>query len=239
MKRFWIVICLMLFFAVTKVSAHQPRIVSGTYTEIKSPEISQAFYGELNGQPELFGIRSDRPFRLYVGVLVPDIKNVSKDVSAKIFKDDQELYFLNASSSDWHSFYEEYGGDNYFWGPEYKADDSTANKLKGRQMEAGVYLIKLFSPNNTGKYILAVGDKEVFPPKEIIHAVAISPQLKTNFFEESILSIFYGRSALYLFVPVAILIMFLISGVGITVILARQRYKEGMENMEKKMQKNT
>lgn len=223
------------FFLIAKADAHQPRLVSGIFTEIKSPEISQAFYGELNGQPEVFEIKSDRSFRLYLGILVPDIKNIDKDVSAKVFKNGQEFYFLNASSSDWHSFYEKYGGDDYFWGPEYKADDSTVSKLKGRQVDAGVYRVEVFNHDNLGKYILAVGDKEVFPPKEIIHAAKVMPQLKMNFFEESILGIFSGKSAIYLLVPMTILLMFLIAGVSITVILARQRWKEGIDSMEKKL----
>lgn len=61
--------------------AHQPRLIDHPQepaaavrpVAISNPEISQAFYGELAGAAQEFSIKSEQPFRLYVGLLVPDL----------------------------------------------------------------------------------------------------------------------------------------------------------------------
>lgn len=50
-------------------------------------------------------------------------------------------------------FFEEFGRDDYPRGPEARVD-----------VEAGVYLIKVYSADNQGMYSLAVGEQESFPP---------------------------------------------------------------------------
>lgn len=174
--------------------AHQPRIIEAGQTEIKNPEISQAFYGELKGEPADLYINSEKDFRLYIGLLVPDVPGARKDLSVDINRivdgRKQPVAFLDGANFSWTPFFEKFARDNYFWGPEYKADDSQkGTALKGRQVPAGIYLIEISSPENLGKYSLAVGDTESFPILEMVHAGLIVPQLKAKFFGESPLTI--------------------------------------------------
>lgn len=57
--------------------AHQPRLVfkqpAGKITYIQNPEISQAFYGILSGQKDIYKIVSDTGFLLHINLVVPDI----------------------------------------------------------------------------------------------------------------------------------------------------------------------
>ena len=183
----FILVCTLFVFPRQLIYAHQPRIVGDGITEVQNPEVSQAFYGELKGTPAEFRIQSSQDFRLYVGILVPDISNIHKDISAEIYRVNngktESIAVLDGSHFTWTPFFEDFARDNYFWGPEFKADDSIkGQELKGRPVGAGEYRIKVFSPTNTGKYTLVTGFLEVFPFKEILNATITVPQLKVHFF---------------------------------------------------------
>lgn len=70
-------IVLIIFLSINSLNAHQPRLETGKFVSlenpiiVENPEISQAFYGELEGNPDYFQIKSDQPFQLYVNLLVP------------------------------------------------------------------------------------------------------------------------------------------------------------------------
>ncbi|MEI7620416.1 MAG: DUF2892 domain-containing protein [Candidatus Falkowbacteria bacterium] len=175
-------------------SAHQPRLVKSNLVEIKNPEISQAFYGELKGVPAEFRIQQSGDFRLYVGLLVPDVKDVKKDLSVEITRmtatGNELVAVLNGRDFNWTPYFEEFAKDNYFWGPEYQSRDSQKGvALKGQLVQGGIYNIKVFSPSNRGKYSLAIGDSEVFPIKEMINTALILPGIKSQFFNDSFLTI--------------------------------------------------
>ena len=170
---------LIAFVAVLMPSAayaHQPRIVEGgSPVEIANPEVSQAFYGELKGAPQEFGITMDRDFRLYVGLLVPDVPGAIKAMSAEVVRvrsaGDQSVALLDGAKYTWTQYYEAFAQDHYFWGPEFSAPDSKKGvALKGRIEPAGMYTVTVFNGRNLGKYTLVVGDEESFPLKEMIHA---------------------------------------------------------------------
>lgn len=155
-------------------SAHQPRIVESRQTIVQSPEVSKAYYGQLASEPDIYVIRMTAPFDLYVGVLVPDIVGQKKDVSAVVLKDDIQIAVLDGATFTWKQFFEEFGHDNYWQGPEYKA-----------RVEAGTYEIRVWSSNNDSKYSLAMGEREAFDFKEGMNALTLIPKLKKNFFNES------------------------------------------------------
>ena len=176
------------------VLAHQPRIVESGPVGIHQPEVSQAFYGELTGTPVEYRIQSAEAFRLYVGILVPDIPGVRKDISAEIYRitpnGNEPLAILGGRAFEWTPFFEEFARDHYFWGPQFAAEGSHRGVgLKGRTVPGGTYVIKVFSPTNEGKYTLVTGDLEEFPLREIINAATTIPQIKARFFEESPLRI--------------------------------------------------
>ena len=173
-----IVIC-----SLSLVAAHQPRITDGDYSLpenavlIEQPEISQAFYGQLTGKPVYYKITSDKPFKLYVGILIPDISGVQKNFMSVEVTDSagNSVLFLNGSDYDWKPYFEEFGGDQYLEGPEAR-----------KNVTAGTYYIKVFNSNNQGKYSLAVGEIESFPPLESLQAMVLLPILKQQFFEKNI-----------------------------------------------------
>lgn len=154
--------------------AHQPSITENNETLLTNPEVSKAYYGKLNGSPEDYIINATKSFDLYINVLVPDIEGQKKDISAIIFKDGEQLAFLNGQQYKWEKFYEPFGADTYWKGPEFKA-----------RAEAGKYEISVQSTNNDSKYSLAVGEIEKFGRVEGIDALRTIPQLKKDFFEES------------------------------------------------------
>lgn len=154
--------------------AHQPRIVESRQTTVPDPEISKAYYGKLTGEPDVYVINASEAFDLYVNVLVPDIAGQKKDVSAVVLKDEKEIALLNSTNFEWKKFYEPFGADTYWMGPEYRA-----------RVKAGTYEIRVWSSNNDSKYSLAIGEIEAFDMKEGINVLTIIPVLKKDFFDKS------------------------------------------------------
>lgn len=165
---------LAIFLVPILAFAHQPRIIESRITQVLEPEISKAYYGELTGEPDVYIIKMDEAFDLYVNVLVPDIEGQKKDVSAVVLKDRQELAVLDGLNFDWTVFFEPFGQSTYWMGPEYRA-----------RAEAGTYEIRVWSSNNDSKYSLAIGEIEAFDGKEGLNALMLIPDLKKDFFNES------------------------------------------------------
>jgi uncharacterized membrane protein len=169
-----LVLLVLFIFVPSITSAHQPRIVDSTETIVQDPEVSKAYYGTLTGEADVYTINATTPFDLYVGVLVPDIAGQKKDVSAVVLKDGKQIAVLDGAIFSWKKFFEPFGHDTYWQGPEYKA-----------RAEAGNYQIRVWSSNNDSKYSLAVGEIEAFDMKEGLNAVKVIPELKKNFFNVS------------------------------------------------------
>ncbi len=221
-KLFVSFLFLSIFFVPVFVFAHQPRIVVGTKVNISDPEISKAYYGQLNGEPHFFEIASDKKFVLYLNILVPDIEGQKKDLSFSIIKNGNVVHptaILDGIDFSWKPFWEEFGRDNYFQGPEYRA-----------YAEPGDYEIRVWSSNNDSKYSLAVGGTETVNFKEAINGLLLIPQVKRDFFGESpvgfILSPFgYG----YIVIMYALAFVFCLI---IRFIHRRLNRKEGENDME-------
>lgn len=173
--KFIIVLALAFFAAPAISSAHQPQLVNdNTSITVNDPEISKAYYAKLDGQTHTYNITSNTPFELYVNILVPDIMGQKKDVTAKIAQGQKTITTLGGEKAVWEKYFEPFGYDRYFQGPEYKA-----------QVEPGTYTITISSPKNDSKYSLAIGEKEAFNLSESYRAVMVMPELKRNFFQES------------------------------------------------------
>lgn len=169
-----LVLSLLAILTPCLALAHQPRVTDSRVTAVADPEISKAYYGTLAGEPDSYVIRADGPFDLYVNVLVPDIAGQRKDVSATVLRDGAQIALLDGPSFAWTQFYEPFGADTYWMGPEYKA-----------RAEAGTYEIRVSSPDNAGKYSLAIGETEAFGGTEGLRALTVIPELKRDFFNES------------------------------------------------------
>ncbi len=201
-----VVVLAFLFCFPSPLFAHQPRLTESRLTPVSDPEISQVYYGKLTGEPDVYVIDITESFNLYVNVLVPDIDGQKKDVSAVILKDTSEkrdmaswsqVALLEGITHEWEKYYEPFGADTYWRGPEYQA-----------RVEAGRYEIRIWSSNNDSKYSLAIGEIEKFNGTEAIHAMTMIPALKRNFFETS--SISFIKSP---FGWMLILAMYLLAGI--------------------------
>lgn len=177
----------ILFLLLGPVSAHQPRLDVGTAVTVENPiivenpEISQAFYGQLNGKPVYYQIKSDKPFHLYINLLVPTSPGQGGEfVSAQVTDTSGNVVmFLNGTNSTWTPYFEEFGGDYYLKGPEATL-----------QVPAGTYNIKIFNSQNQGKYSIAIGKIEAFPANEAITALFTLPLLKEQFFAKPLITLF-------------------------------------------------
>jgi hypothetical protein len=149
---------------------------------VQNPEISQAFYGNLNGQPDYYKITSDKPFELFVNILVPQSPGISSDfVSAQVTDSSgKPIAMLDGTKSEWTPMFEEFGGDYYLQGPEFT-----------KNVSAGTYYIKVFNANNTGKYSIAIGAIESFPPDESLKALFTIPLLKEQIFGKPVTALFF------------------------------------------------
>jgi hypothetical protein len=148
---------------------------------VENPEISQAFYGQLKGNPVYYKITSNQPFQLYLNLLVPTSPGQGGEpVSAEVTDSSGNIVmFLNGTNSTRTPYFEEFGGDYYLKGPEATKD-----------VPAGIYIIKVFNNQNQGKYSLAVGKIEAFPLNETLNALVTLPILKEQFFAKPVTKLF-------------------------------------------------
>jgi hypothetical protein len=177
----------ILFLIIPIIAnAHIPELVledrnySTNPIIVEDPEISYAYYGKLQGSPQIYKIQSDRPFRLYVSLLVPYVgQEETSDVEFHIMKDGKKIVMMH-DYQNWTKWYEEYAGDWYLQGPEYEAD-----------VEAGVYLVEVHSDTNSEDYTLAIGDVERFGPMEILNTIFILPIMKAFFWNDYAMLLIY------------------------------------------------
>lgn len=164
--------------AWSTAQAHQPRIVRGGPVTVEKPDISKAYYDELPGTPRTYLITSRIPFQLYLNVLVPARVNPEGRYSAAVYRTGggarTRIAELAAGQGAWRAFFEPFAHDDYYKGPELR-----------EELAPGAYEIEVTGDGNRGKYVLAVGEKESFPPAEIARAVRTVPALKRSFFQSS------------------------------------------------------
>ena len=181
-------ILIFILVAVSVITAHQPRLETGVNVSLKNPivietpEVSQAFYGDLQGQPDYYKISSDEPFKFYLNLLVPASPGIPPDfISAELLDSSGNvLITIDGQNSTWEPYFEEFGGDYYLKGPETRAN-----------LTAGTYYIKIYNSKNQGKYSIAVGEIESFPIDESLAALVTIPLLKEQFFGKPVTLLFF------------------------------------------------
>jgi hypothetical protein len=213
------------------VMAHQPKMVEDKNTiQVENPENSQAFYSILDSGPQIYEIKSDTPFVLYINFLAPKIKNATttKDFSAFIYQRGEYgpnlLDTLIGPKFQWTEFHEPFANDDYFKGPEFK-----------QEVNAGKYFIKIvsschsdFGPTSQDcgpeKYILVVGEKEKFSFGDIIETLRVLPQEK-KFFNKSVFNVLAGLLGLYFLLAVVIIIV-IGTGIWLAIRFFRNRRRQ-------------
>jgi hypothetical protein len=209
-----IIILFLFLLSIPIITAHIPELVTEdrNYTlepiNVKGPEISYAYYGKLYGSPQIYKIDSEKPFHLYVSLLVPYVgQEETSDVEFHIIKDGEKIVMMH-DYQNWTKWYEEYGGDWYLQGPEYEAD-----------VGAGIYLIEVHSDTNSEDYTLAIGKIERFGAVEILKTILVLPVMKSLFWNS------YLMMGLYIIIVV-------VGIVFVIYIIMRRRRKRSKKREE-------
>jgi len=185
MKKSLSLISLLIF--CTQTHAHKPVLnENSSYPpdapyEIEDPEISKAIYSTLSGDPHFYRIQSAEDFDFYSGILAAKIGDCaleSKFSFEVLDSDFHLLYLADGENFVWSPWYEEYGKQWYWNGPEI-GQNFASNKV----FKAGTYYIKVFNDTNTGQYILAVGDIEKFSLTDIVGLIFSMGEIENEFWE--------------------------------------------------------
>ena len=147
--------------------AHAPAINDQPSTAqapflIDDPEHSKAIYAELDGDADYYWITSEEPFDFYVGITAARVEGcpLERTFSFEVMTPEGEVIDgRDGASFEWWAWYEEFGEQWYWVGPEIGADFQS-----DRVYEAGDYVVRVFNDGNEGRYVLAVGDDERFGP---------------------------------------------------------------------------
>jgi len=203
MRILFIGILCAFFVTPLFASAHIPLFVEvGQHdaTTIQNPEVSKAYYGELNDFPHLFEISSEEEFELFVEILVPDIAEAQNDVAGIVLSRKRrgvdEITRLSPSTASWEPFFEWVGGDSYRRGPSFT-----------QKVPPGDYAIEVSTVVNKGKYVLVVGKKEEFDWSNYMGTLRDIARVKEFFGKSS----FGLITSLFVYVPL-LLLVFIIAG---------------------------
>ena len=91
------------------------------------------------------------------------------------------LYLADGENFEWTPWYEQYGKQWYWNGPEI-GQNFASNKI----FKAGTYYIKVFNNSNTGQYILAVGDIEKFSLTDIVGLIFSMGDIEDEFWDPNL-----------------------------------------------------
>ena len=185
-----LIITFLFIFSFTQSYAHKPVLnENSTYPadapyEIEEPEISKAIYSTLTGDPHYYRILSDVDFDFYAGILAAKIGECALERKFSFEVLDSEFHNIDVADGEnfkWTPWYEEYGKQWYWNGPEIGK-----NFLSDRIYKAGTYYIKVFNSNNTGQYIMAVGDIEKFSFTDIIGLIFSLGDIEDEFWDPNL-----------------------------------------------------
>ena len=180
----------LLLLLFTHAYAHKPVLnKNSTYPpdapyEIEDPEISKAIYSTLSGNPHYYRIQSDVNFDFYAGILAAKIGECALESKFSFEVLDSEFHRIDLADGEnfeWIPWYEEYGKQWYWNGPEIGE-----NFLSDRVYKAGTYYIKVFNETNTGQYIMAVGDIEKFSFTDIVGLLFSMGDIENEFWDPSL-----------------------------------------------------
>ena len=188
MKKSLSLILLLIF--CTQIHAHKPVLnENSSYPpdapyEIEDPEISKAIYSTLSGDPHYYRIQSVEDFDFYSGILAAKIGECALEEKFSFEVLDSEfhlIYLAYGENFKWTPWYEEYGKQWYWNGPEIGQNFASNEVFK-----AGTYYIKVFNNTNIGQYILAVGDIEKFSLTDIVGLIFSMGKIEDEFWDPSL-----------------------------------------------------
>ena len=188
MKKILTFVALLIFSSYS--IAHKPVMnENSSYPadapyEIEEPEISKAIYSTLTGEPHFYRIESETDFNFYAGILAAKIGEctLEEKFSFEVLDSDfHPLFMADGENFEWTPWYEEYGKQWYWNGPEVGE-----SFLSDRVFKAGTYYIRVFNNSNTGQYIIAVGDIEKFSFTDIVGLIFSMGKIEDEFWNPSL-----------------------------------------------------
>ena len=212
----YIVVCFLLYFVslygfLPKLVYNQ-ELTIGHPQKIIAPEIAQAFHGELKNRPDYYKIITDVDFNLYINIMAPVISDTQNNFSVEVYGMNRTIT-LNGEIFDWQKHYEKFTGNNYWRGPSYEEG-----------LPKGEYIIEVSNPDNLGKYVLLIGQQEIFPAKEVLNTFFLMPKLK-SYFEQSFISSYFNQFGLFLFIFFLVLIILIIILIFLVQYWNRPKYR--------------
>jgi len=180
-----IISAIILLSFLTQAYAHKPvlngesKYPADAPYEIEDPEISKAIYSTLTGDPHYYRIQSDIDFDFYAGILAAKVGECTLDSKFSFEVLDskfEKIYVADGENFNWTPWYEEYGKQWYWNGPEIGE-----NFLSTEVFKAGTYYIRVFNNSNIGQYIVAVGDIEKFSFTDIIGLIFSMGDIEDEF----------------------------------------------------------
>ncbi|WP_420857468.1 hypothetical protein [Marivivens marinus] len=136
-----------------------PKTADAPYV-IDDAEHSKAIYAILDGDADYYRIEETEEFDFYVGITAAKLEGCDLQNTFSFEVLDANMQVIDSrdgSSFDWWPWFEEFGEQWYWVGPEIGADFASTTRYP-----AGTYYVRVFNEGNTGKYVLAVGDDERF-----------------------------------------------------------------------------
>lgn len=200
------IFCLLVFSLPLIAYGHQPRLVTDQASSltnpihIEEPEVSKAYYGQIEKSSEYYKIGSNKEFTLYLSLQVPDIPMQSKNITLELIdKSGLQLVRLDASQHTWKKFHEDFGNADYLEGPSLEI-----------LLPAGIYAIIISGDEDT-KYVLVTGYKEEFPASEFLNSLFLVPKINLDFFGMNLfqsLSNVFGFLLLVIFSIIGLAVLF-------------------------------
>ena len=133
-------------------SAYHEPLIAAEAVIVSDASAPKAYYGQLQGSPHVYHIESTEPFLLSLRLITPDSQEGKPDLMAAVLesgKPDEPLAVLNGTAAPWEASEESFQGLAYLRGPAFERD-----------LEAGIYEVRVWSSNNDSAYGLLIGEKE-------------------------------------------------------------------------------
>lgn len=180
---------------------------------IEEPTAKQQFFGELVGWPHTFTMLIKEKTFFTTTLSIPDIERLENNVNFILVKEVtrgvEEVVRIPAGKSEWLPEKESWSGEKNRRGPTFEAE-----------LEPGVYIFEVSTPDNIGKYVLEVGTGEY---KDSGYFERLGMLVDVKRFHESWL-------ITLLFVPTVYMpLMVIVLGVALVVVY-RQRHNRKKES---------
>lgn len=172
-------------------------IISG-FIPFHHAQARQLEYGVLQGNPQVFRVKSDGISPLSLQILSPKISGTHTDFVARVtsMETNTVIATLDGTLEPWNSVFEPLSGDYYWQGPALNT-----------VIPKGIYIVTVSNTDNQGGYLVTTGETGGREPKEIIRTLAILPKIKQILFHESWLRAVFNRSMIGISAGIIFLIL--------------------------------